>query len=67
LLPELFAMLVVVSIWVALADRSQLGAVRATWAAAALYLSNWWLVLRHISYFARFGPPPCWATFGLWP
>ena len=26
-------------------------------AAAAGYVSNWWLIAQHSSYFARFGPP----------
>jgi peptidoglycan/LPS O-acetylase OafA/YrhL/lysophospholipase L1-like esterase len=57
LLPALFVMLIVVVIWVAISDPSQLGALRGDTAAAALYVSNWWLIFHHISYFARFGPP----------
>jgi peptidoglycan/LPS O-acetylase OafA/YrhL/lysophospholipase L1-like esterase len=57
LLPALFVMLIVVAIWVAIADPSQLGALRGDTLAAALYGSNWWLIFHHISYFARFGPP----------
>jgi peptidoglycan/LPS O-acetylase OafA/YrhL len=57
LLPALFLMLLVVSIWVSIADRSQMGAVRGQVFAAALYISNWWQSFQHISYFARFGPP----------
>ncbi len=57
LLPALFVMLVVVTIWAAAADPAQLGALRGDVAAAAAYVCNWWLIGQHVSYFARFGPP----------
>jgi peptidoglycan/LPS O-acetylase OafA/YrhL len=57
LLPALFVMLAVVVAWVALADRSQLAGLRGAVAAAATYVSNWYLIAEHTSYFARFGPP----------
>jgi peptidoglycan/LPS O-acetylase OafA/YrhL len=57
LLPALFLMLAVVVIWVALADRSELGPLRGDAGSAAVYVNNWWLILHHVSYFARFGPP----------
>ncbi len=57
LLPALAVMLVVVSAWVAVFDRSQLAAFRGDVLAACLYVSNWWLIFHHVSYFARFGPP----------
>src|SRR5215213_5544382 len=58
LLPALFLMLAVVVAWVTLLDRSQLPALRGYVAAAAVYMSNWWNIFRHASYFSRFGPPP---------
>ena len=58
LLPALFLMLAVVVAWITLLDRSQLPALRGDVAAAAVYMSNWWNIFRHASYFARFGPPP---------
>jgi peptidoglycan/LPS O-acetylase OafA/YrhL len=58
LLPALFLMLAVVVAWVTLLDRSQLPALRGDVVAAAVYLSNWWNIIREASYFARFGPPP---------
>jgi peptidoglycan/LPS O-acetylase OafA/YrhL len=58
LLPALFLMLVVVVAWVTLLDRSQLPALRGDVVAAAVYMSNWWNIVREASYFARFGPPP---------
>jgi len=57
LLPALFVMLTVVVVWVALLDRAQLAALRGGVAAAAVYVSNWYLIAQHTSYFARFGPP----------
>ena len=57
LLPALFVMLAVVAVWVAVLDRAQLPGLRPAVAAAAGYVSNWWLIAQHSSYFARFGPP----------
>ena len=57
LLPALFVMLAVVAGWVALLQRGQLPALRGAMAAAATYVSNWWLIAENSSYFARFGPP----------
>jgi peptidoglycan/LPS O-acetylase OafA/YrhL/lysophospholipase L1-like esterase len=57
LLPALFLMLAVVTVWVSLADPGQLAEMRGGVAAAAGYVSNWWLIAQHSSYFARFGPP----------
>ena len=58
LLPALFLMLAVVVAWVTLLHRSQLPVLRGYVAAAALYVSNWWNIIRDASYFSRFGPPP---------
>ncbi len=57
LLPALFAMLAVVAAWVTLLDRSLLPATRGAVAASVAYVSNWWLIAQHSSYFAQFGPP----------
>ena len=57
LLPALLVMLAVVVAWVTLLDRSLLPAVRGTVVASALYVTNWWLIAQHSSYFAQFGPP----------
>ncbi len=57
LLPALFVMLAVVSAWVSLFGRSQLGSLRGALPAAAGYVSNWYLIGAHNSYFARFAPP----------
>src|SRR5215208_7578179 len=58
LLPALFLMVAVVVAWVTLFDRPQLPALRGYVVAAAVYMSNWWNIVRHASYFSRFGPPP---------
>jgi peptidoglycan/LPS O-acetylase OafA/YrhL/lysophospholipase L1-like esterase len=57
LLPALFVMLAVVVAWVTLLDRSLLPAVRGAVGASAVYMTNWWLIAQHSSYFAQFGPP----------
>jgi peptidoglycan/LPS O-acetylase OafA/YrhL len=57
LLPALFVMMGVVTAWITVADRAQLVHLRAAVLAAAGYVSNWWLIATHSSYFARFGPP----------
>jgi peptidoglycan/LPS O-acetylase OafA/YrhL len=57
LLPALFVMLFVVLGWVTLFDHSELGAIRSDLLPAILYVSNWWFIFHHVSYFARFGPP----------
>jgi peptidoglycan/LPS O-acetylase OafA/YrhL len=57
LLPALFVMLAVVITWVSLLHRPQLAGLRGAVAAAAAYVSNWYLISEHTSYFARFGPP----------
>jgi peptidoglycan/LPS O-acetylase OafA/YrhL len=57
LLPALWVMLVVVTLWIAFLDPSQLAAIRGDLLAALLYVSNWWYAFQHVSYFASFGPP----------
>jgi len=57
LLPALFVMLAVVTAWVTLADRARLGALRDSVTAAVGYYSNWYLIIKNQSYFARFAPP----------
>ena len=57
LLPALWVMLVVVTLWVAFLDPVQLAGFRGALLAALLYFSNWWYAFQHVSYFASFGPP----------
>ena len=49
-------MLAVVTAWVTLLDRSRLPAIRGGVVASVGYVSNWWLIAQHNSYFAQFGP-----------
>ncbi len=56
LLPALFVMLAVVTAWVTVADRARLASLRPAVGAAAAYFSNWYLIARNQSYFARFAP-----------
>src|ERR1700733_12561137 len=57
LLPALFLMLIVVTVWVALFDYSQLGEVRRQVISASLYFANWSTIAAHGSYFSRFAAP----------
>ncbi|HUJ08369.1 MAG TPA: acyltransferase family protein [Streptosporangiaceae bacterium] len=57
LLPALFVMLAVVTAWVTIADRARLASLRGAVGAAAGYFSNWYLIAKNQSYFARFAPP----------
>ncbi len=57
LLPALFTMLAVVLAYMSLMDRSEILAIRGQALAATLYMSNWFLIFHHVSYFASFGPP----------
>ena len=66
LLPALFLLLAVISVWVALFDVAQLAAVRRQVLAAALYFSNWSTIAAHGSYFARFAQPFRWTICGRW-
>ena len=57
LLPALSVLLAVVAAWVTLLDRPQLSALRGVVVSAVGYVTNWWLIAQHRSYFAQFGPP----------
>ncbi len=57
LLPALFVMLAVVSVWVAIFDGSQLAEVRRQVISGAFYFANWSTIATHGSYFARFALP----------
>jgi len=57
LLPALFLMLVVAVAWATLFGPAQPPSFRDSVLAASLYVSNWWLVFEHVSYFADFRPP----------
>ncbi|MGO8873918.1 MAG: acyltransferase family protein [Acidimicrobiales bacterium] len=57
LLPALFVMLFATVGWATMFDRSQLSALRSDLPPGIFYVSNWWFIFHHISYFAKFGPP----------
>ncbi len=57
LLPARFVMLAVVTAWVTVADRGRLASLRGAVGAAAMYVSNWYLIAQKQSYFAQFAPP----------
>src|SRR6201986_2840170 len=57
LLPALFVMLAVVTIWVNGFARSFLPGFRGNVIASVFYVSNWWFIDQHASYYARFAPP----------
>ncbi len=57
LLPALFLMLAIVSVWVAIFDASQLDAVRRQVISAVFYFANWSTIAAHGSYFSRFAAP----------
>jgi peptidoglycan/LPS O-acetylase OafA/YrhL len=57
LLPALFVMLAVVAVWVNVFARSFVPGFRGDVVASALYVSNWWYIGQHASYYARFAPP----------
>jgi peptidoglycan/LPS O-acetylase OafA/YrhL len=57
LLPALFVMLATVSVFAAIFDASHLAEIRKQVFAASLYISNWWTIADHGSYFAQFAPP----------
>jgi peptidoglycan/LPS O-acetylase OafA/YrhL/lysophospholipase L1-like esterase len=57
LLPAVFVLLAVVTAWVTIVDRARLASLRGPVAAAVTYTSNWYLIIKNQSYFARFAPP----------
>jgi peptidoglycan/LPS O-acetylase OafA/YrhL len=57
LLPALVVMLAVVAVFMAIFATADLGQARGDIAAALGYVSNWWYVLHHRSYFIAAGRP----------
>jgi peptidoglycan/LPS O-acetylase OafA/YrhL len=56
LLPALFVMLAVVTVWVNVVARSFVPGFRGNVIASVFYVSNWWYIGQHSSYYARFAP-----------
>jgi peptidoglycan/LPS O-acetylase OafA/YrhL len=64
LLPAMFLMLAVVSLWLWFSDPGRLAALGGDIGSALLYVSNWYLIFHEVSYFESFGPA---SPFGhLW-
>ncbi len=57
LLPALWLVLLAVGAWVLIFDPTEVASVRQDVLAALLYVSNWWYIYHHVSYFAQYGPP----------
>ncbi len=57
LLPALFVMLAVVTLWVNGFARSFVPGFRGNVIASVFYASNWWYIDQHASYYSRFAPP----------
>lgn len=57
LLPGMTTLLAVLIVWVALFRPSLLGNLREDALAALFYVSNWWYIFHHLSYFASYETP----------
>jgi peptidoglycan/LPS O-acetylase OafA/YrhL len=57
LLPALFVMLAVVTVWVNGFARAFVPGYRGDVIASALYVNNWWYIGQHNSYYAQFAAP----------
>ncbi|ATY84578.1 acetyltransferase [Kyrpidia spormannii] len=64
LIPALWLLLITVILVLLVSDPGRLGSLWGDLVAAFFYVSNWWYIFHHISYFQQFGPP---SPFGhLW-
>ncbi|OWR27726.1 acetyltransferase [Saccharibacillus sp. O23] len=63
LLPGMFAVMATVMVWLLFADPARLASLRGDIVAGTLYISNWWYIFRHVSYFESFGPPSPFGHF----
>ncbi|MGC5771304.1 acyltransferase family protein [Paenibacillus pabuli] len=63
LLPGMLTMTAVVMIWLLCMDPSRLAALRGDIVSGVLYISNWWYIFHHVSYFESFGPPSPFGHF----
>jgi peptidoglycan/LPS O-acetylase OafA/YrhL len=58
LLPALYVMLALVLFYITLFQRDLLSSLPGDVIAAVLYVSNWWYIFHHVSYFNSFIPSP---------
>ncbi len=63
LLPGMFTVMAAVMVWLLFADPARLAGLRGDIVAGMLYISNWWYIFRHMSYFESFGPPSPFGHF----
>ncbi|MEW4429219.1 acyltransferase family protein [Paenibacillus pabuli] len=63
LVPGMLTMTAVVMIWLLFTDPSRLAALRGDVISGVLYISNWWYIFHHVSYFESFGPPSPFGHF----
>lgn len=57
LIPALFVMLILITVWITLFQRDYLAGLRGEIGAAFVYISNWYYVWQEHSYFTQFAPP----------
>ncbi|WP_135547789.1 acyltransferase family protein [Paenibacillus cymbidii] len=63
LLPAMLLMVAAVCVWTALVNGHRLPAMRDDALGALLYVSNWQLIYKQVSYFETFGPPSPFGHF----
>lgn len=57
LLPAMVTMLLFVACWLLILDAPRLQALHGDFLTSLLYVNNWYLIFREVSYFESFGPP----------
>lgn len=63
LLPGMLTMTAVVMLWLLCTDSSRLASLRGDIVSGVAYISNWWYIFHHVSYFESFGPPSPFGHF----
>lgn len=63
LLPGMLTMTAAVMLWLACTDPSRLASLRGDIVSGIMYISNWWYIFHHVSYFESFGPPSPFGHF----
>ena len=58
LYPAIVALVIVLISVTAVWDTRALVSSRPTYFVALIYMTNWWFIFHHVSYFQTFGPPP---------
>ena len=63
LLPGMLTMTAVVMLWLLCTDSSRLASLKGDILSGVAYISNWWYIFHHVSYFESFGPPSPFGHF----